>query len=384
MYGYIDGFDFGEMEAMKYYAPPSSWSDQKKKDHAHGCIFSGDWLGAEKKDGYFTKLIKDEDGNIILYSRSRGVNGKFADKHEWVPHLNPFFGALPNGTCLLGELYFPSAPGSRNVTTIMGCLKEKAIDRQNKGEKLHFYGFDCLAVGGQSVLGMPASNRFGLLQSINQSLPNDEYVSFAVYKTGKELWAMLQEILARGDEGIVITHKNGVYEPGKRPSKTTLKIKKELKQTIDCFFTGVGSAPTKEYTGKEITTWEYWENVITGVKIQGQYYSEYRNGRAIIPVTKGYFYGWSGSLEIAVFRKRAGSRCKINGVVYENVEVYPLGWLSGVTEEMKASPEKFAFKPMEVTAMEYDTLSHTLRHGKMVGWRPDLNLADCTFEKIEG
>ena len=37
MYGYIDGYDFGEMEAMKYYAPSSSWSDQKKKDHAHSC-----------------------------------------------------------------------------------------------------------------------------------------------------------------------------------------------------------------------------------------------------------------------------------------------------------------------------------------------------------
>ena len=358
----------------------SSWSDQKKKDHAHSCIFGGDWMGAEKKDGYFAKLIKDEDGNIILYSRSRGVNGKFADKHEWVPHLNPFFEELPNGTCLLGELYFPSKPGSRNVTTIMGCLKEKAIERQTKGEKLHFYVFDCLAWAGENWIKKFAKDRFSFISG----KMSQEYVSTATYYRGKELWAMLQEILARGDEGIVITHKCAEYEPGKRPSKTTLKIKKELKQTIDCFFTGVGSAPTKEYTGKEITTWEYWENVITGFKIQGQCYSEYKNGSAIIPVTKGYFYGWSGSLEIAVFRKSVGSRCKINGVVYEDTEVYPLGWLSGVTEEMKADPEKFAFKPMEVTAMEYDSLSHTLRHGKMVGWRHDLNLADCTFEKIEG
>ena len=380
MYGYIDSYDFGEMEAMKYYAPPSSWSDQKKKDHAHSCIFSGDWMGAEKKDGYFAKLIKDEDGNVILYSRSRGVNGKFADKHEWVPHLNLFFEELPNGTCLLGELYFPSKPGSRNVTTIMGCLKEKAIERQNKGEKLHFYVFDCLAWAGENWVKKFAKDRFSFIcGKISQ-----EYVSTATYYRGKELWSMLQEILARGDEGIVITHKCAEYEPGKRPSKTTLKIKKELKQTIDCFFTGVGSAPTKEYTGKEITTWEYWENAITGFKIQGQCYSEYKNGGAIIPVTKGYFYGWSGSLEIAVLRKRVGSRCKINGVVYENTEVYPLGWLSGVTEEMKSNPDKFAFKPMEVTAMEYDAISHTLRHGKMVGWRPDLNLTDCTFEKIEG
>jgi hypothetical protein len=383
MYGYIDGFDFGEMEAMKYWAAPSSWTDQKKKDHAHNCIFGGNFLGAEKKDGYFAKLIKDEDGNIILYSRSRGVNGKFADKHEWVPHLNPFFEALPIGTCMLGELYFPSAPGSRNVTTIMGCLKEKAIDRQNKGEKLHFYAFDCLAWNGHSFLNSAALIRFGQIKNLSVIF-DFEYTSFATYYSGKDLWSMLQEILARGDEGVVITHKDGKYEPGKRPSKTTLKIKKELKQTIDCFFTGRGSAPTKEYTGKEIETWQYWVDTITGEKKQGEFFKDYQSGGAIEPVTKGYFYGWCGSLEIAVLRHKVGSRCKIRGEVFEDTEVYPIGWLSGVTDEMKANPESVAFLPMEVTAMEFDNYNHSLRHGKLVGWRKDLTLKDCNFEKIEG
>lgn len=383
MYGYINGVDFGEMECQRYWAPPSSWTDQKKKDNAHSRIYSGEWLGAEKKDGYFAKLIKDEDGNIILYSRSRGVNGKFADKHEWVPQLNPFFEALPHGTCVLGELYFPSAPGSRNVTTIMGCLKEKAIDRQNKGEKLHFYVFDCLAWEGTSLLNTYAHERFALVGGLTSDYISD-YVSFARYKSGKELWAMLQEVLGRGDEGIVITHQDGKYEPGKRPSKTTLKIKKELKQTIDCFFTGVGSAPTKEYTGKEIETWQYWENLRTGERVQGDLYKQYSEGGPVTPITKGYFHGWSGSLEIAVLRKKVGSKCKIDGKIYEDMDIYPIGWLSGLTEEMKANPREYAFQPIEVTAMEWDGICHTLRHGKMVGWRKDLTLADCTLEKIDG
>ena len=383
MTGYIDGYNFKEMEPMKYFAPPSSWSNEKKQDGARSKIYSGDFLGAEKKDGYFAKLVKDEDGNIGLYSRSRNVKGEFPEKHEWVPHLQPFFDSLPNGTCLLGELYLPSAPGSRNITALMGCLKEKAIERQTKGERLHFYVFDCLAWDGRSLINEKFISRILNVELIAKGAYLKEYVSAAWYKSGKELWAMLQEILARGDEGIVITHKDGRYEPGKRPSKTTLKIKKELKQTIDCFFTGVGSAPTKEYTGKEITTWEYWENAVTGVKIQGQCYSEYKNGGTIIPVTKGYFYGWCGSLEIGVLRHKVGSKCKINGVVYEDTEVFPIGWLSGLTEEMKANPEKYAFQPIEVTAMEWDGFNHTLRHGKMVGWRKDLTLTDCTFEKIE-
>ena len=382
MYGYIDGIDFGEMECQRYWAPPASWDDKKKKDNAHSRIFSGEWYGAEKKDGYFAKLIKDEDGNIILYSRSRGVNGKFADKHEWVPQFEDLFTTMPNGSCVLGEIYFPSKPGSRQVTTIMGCLKEKAIERQEKGEKLHFYVFDILAWDGDSYLNNPFEVRIRKLNFFRPLLTH-MYVAAAEYKTGRELWIMLQEILERGDEGAVITHKSALYEPGKRPSKTTLKIKKELKQTIDCFFTGVGSAPTKEYTGKEIETWTYWLDTYTGEKKMGEYFKDYKNGAALEPITKSYYHGWCGSLQIAVLRHKVGSRCKIRGEVYEDTEVYPIGWLSGVTEEMKAEPNKYAFIPMEVTAMEYDAFNHTLRHGKMVGWRKDLALKDCNLEKID-
>ena len=380
MYGFIDGFDFGEMEPMKYFAPPSTWSDEKKRENARMKIYSGDFFGAEKKDGYFAKLIKDEDGNIILYSRSRGVNGKFADKHEWVPHLQPFFDALPVGTCLLGELYLPSQPGSRNITSIMGCLKEKAVARQEKGEKLHFYIFDCLAYAGKSWMSYPAKKRFAFVDDFGIG---NEYTSHAHYVHGADLNILLQEVLARGDEGVVITHRDGLYEPGKRPSKTTLKIKKELKQTIDCFFTGVGSAPTKEYTGKEIETWSYWQNQMTGEKINAEMYKEYRSGCPIIPITKGFYHGWAGSLEIAVLRHKAGSKCKIRGVEYNDMEVFPIGWLSGLPDEMKADPKKYAFIPIEVTAMEYDGINHSLRHGKMVGWRKDLTLADCTLDKLD-
>ena len=380
MIGYIDGVNFKELEPMKYFAPPASWSDEKKRDNARTKIFSGDFLGSAKFDGYFAKLVKDEEGNIGLYSRSRNVNGDFPEKHEWVPHLQPFFDAIPNGSCLLGEIYLPSAPGSKNITALMGCLKDKAIARQGKGEKLHFYAFDMLAWGGKSMLTAPAHERFARVAALD--VKKYDYVSFAHYVSGKELWALLQDILGRGDEGIVITHKDGKYEPGKRPSKTTLKIKKELKQTIDCFFTGRGSAPTHEYTGKEIETWQYWEHLANGLKLKGDYYKQYSEGFPIIPVTKGWYNGWCGSMEIAVLRHRPGSKCIINGKKYEDTDVVSLGWLSGLPDEMKANPEAYAFKPIEVTAMEYDAIAQTLRHGKMVGWRQDLSIEDCTLDKI--
>ena len=64
MFGYINGFDFGEMEAMKYWAPPSSWTDIKKRENAHSRIFGGEWLGAEKKDGYFAKFSSEAGTNL--------------------------------------------------------------------------------------------------------------------------------------------------------------------------------------------------------------------------------------------------------------------------------------------------------------------------------
>lgn len=388
MLGYIDNYDFGEMEVMRYWAPPASWTDQKKKDNARARIFSCDYLGAEKKDGYFAKLVKDDDGNILLYSRSRGVNKQFANKYEWVPHLSPFFDVLPKGTCLLGELYLPSQPGSKNVTTIMGCLKDKAIERQNKGEKLRFYVFDCLALNGESKIDEPFSERVSLLSRLAEGLSTIGYsskdVQFAEYLVGRQLWNKLQEILAEGGEGMVITHSGASYEPGKRPSKTTLKIKKELQTSIDCFFTGETSPATRQYSGKELETWTYWENMIDGTKIEGELFKEYQKGAMIIPVTKGWFYGWAGSLEIAVLKKAPGRKCKINGIIYDNAEIFPIGYLSGLTEEIRANPDRYSFRPIEVTAMEWSAISCSLRHGKFLGFRDDIEIKDCLFSKIVG
>lgn len=378
--GYIGDYDFGELDPMKYFAPPSSWSDTKKKETARNRIFSGEWMGSPKYDGYFSKLVKDDDGNVLLYSRSRGVSGEYPNKVEWVPHLKSFFDRLPCGTCLLGELYLPSAPGSKNITTILGCLVDKAIARQEKGEKLCFYAFDCLAYGGINFLKVGAAQRFAQLTNI----PIADYVSVAKYYRGNELWMKLQDVLANGGEGMVITHEDALYEPGKRPSKTTLKIKKELKETIDCFFTGKTAAPTREYTGKELETWPYWENVKTGEKTNECLYKDYCKGAAIAPITKPYFFGWAGSLEIGVLESKKGSRIKINGVVYEDVTIHSLGWLSGLTEEIKANPTQYAFKPFEVSAMELDNVSGALRHGKFIGWRSDLSITDCDYSKIGG
>jgi hypothetical protein len=162
-----------------------------------------------------------------------------------------------------------------------------------------------------------------------------------------------------------MTKKGTVPSPGKRTARKTLKVKKELQENIDCFFTGRGTAPTRLYSGKEIETWKYWQNMRTGEKIEGLMYKDYKDGVALEPITKPYFHGWAGSLEIGVLK---------DGVIF------PIGFLSGLEDEIKANPWAQRMKCIEITAMEI-LPTGGIRHGKLERFRPDLSPEDCTYEK---
>ncbi len=375
MYGYIDGIDFHNLEAEKYWSFPKTYKGNKHEE-TRNFILSGEYLGAEKMDGHYARLIKDEDGNIILQGRSKSVSGEYLDKHEWMPQLNDFFDWLPNGTCLLGELYFPNQRGSRKVTTILGCLKDKAIERQNAGEKLCYYIFDIWAWTGNSLLNTDAKHRFGLVMDIGvdeKTMCKNAYVNFANYLSGENLWERLWGILNAGGEGIVITRASSKPEPGKRTARKTLKVKMEIEQTIDAFLDGNYKRPTRLYTGKEIMVWPYWENLKTGEKSDKNMYKEYDAGLPWEPVTKSYYNGWASAVSFSVY--------KDNKLVH-------IGWISGITDDLKkeiiSNPEKWKNKVAELTAMEIEHIdgNFSLRHGRIVKWREDKNATDCTFDQI--
>ena len=368
MYGVINGINWVEINPMKYWSFTASTPIEKRRETINAAIFGGEYIGALKVDGYYERLVKDEDGNCFLIARSRNVKGEVVNKIEWLPHINPWLESLPNGTCLLCECYLPGNEGSKNITSLLGCLKEKAIQRQ-KTTPLHLYVFDVMAFEGTNFNKTHYEDRAKMVKYIGDHFKSD-YVEYAEFYEGKELWEKISEYLGSGREGVVIMRKDAIVYDKRTPARVSIKIKKEIQQTIDCFFTGRATAPTMMYSGKEIETWPYWLDQITGQHVEGEYYKKYHDGASLVPVTKPYFYRWAGSLEIGVLK---------------NGKVEPIGFLSGVTDDIKANFKEYAMKPIEVTCMEITQNAsggYGLRHAKMLGFRDDLTVEDCSWEKV--
>ena len=376
----IDGIDFYNLEAMKYYAPSTTWSAEKKKQNAMDKIFSGLWWGAVKKDGCFYLCGKTMEEEIFVRPRAKNTKGEFVNKVDWVPQIHDFLNKLEPGTVLIGELYLPSNEQAKSTSSIMNSLCAKGIKRQEKEEnKLHLYIFDILADEGESYLNMKAIDRFLKVEDYSKKYQSP-YIEFATYYNGRELWNKLQETLANGGEGIVITYEDATYEPGKRSAKISLKVKKELQDTVDCVIIGA-NPPTKAYNGKEIETWEYWFDeinngcILASVYFESQHesiYNKYVSGEPVYPVTKNWFYGWAGSWKLGA---------------YKDGKLIQIGSLSGLTDEQKENWRDYVGKVVEVSAMETSENQEGgkgLRHPKLISIREDITPEECTYERIFG
>lgn len=367
----IDNYNFWEMDAAKYFSFPKKYSKAEKKEKAKYLCLSGSYIGSRKMDGVWSMILRDNDGLYHLRSRQRTVEGDYLDKIEWIPFITKELN-IPVGTVLLGEIYLPEKEGSRNTTSIINCLKEKSLERQKtKENRLCFYCFDVLAWDGRSLLKTQFIDRIAYLRKI----PNTNYISTANYLEGEELWDEYNKILSIGGEGIVITKKTSFYIPGKRPAWKTLKLKKELEDSIDAFLTGNYREPKEEYTGKNIENWNYWKNLKTNQIYTENKYDLYSKGFPVMPITQYYALGWAGAVEFAVLKDN---------------EVVSVGYISGIEDALRKNivlnPDAYKGKVAQINAMELQDVNNnghkTFRHGTIECWRPDKQMSDCLYEQL--
>lgn len=346
-----------------------------KKDKLSEICASGEYFAEEKKDGALYQFCRTDKGNY-LFGRTVSIkNGLLTNKIDNVPHINSALSCLPCGTVIVGEIYVPGGT-SKNVTSIMGCLPAEAIKRQDKQGKIKYYLHDMIFYNGEDMQSWGAEARYQkLVEAWNKfHLEQFDFLQLAEsFDTGIE--ERLSQILSAGGEGIVLKKKDAPYSEGKRPAWATIKCKQM--DTIDLVCTRAIEA-TKEYTGKELETWSYWQErserdqngEYTWLSSEGQYYEDYlHNPHIYRPVTKPYFYGWKTAIGIGAYDDE-GNLKEIGTVS------------SGLTDEMRAHLDDYVGKIVALQCMSIDRKEKTLRHPIVKAWRDDKNAAECKLREV--
>lgn len=283
------------------------------------------------------------EGEHLGYCRvfSRRVSKKtgfYVENTDSLPHIREIDIPELAGTILDGEMFIDGLP-FKEVSSTLNCLWDKAIDRQIEKGFITFHAFDILFYHGIDLRNMPLERRkvylhlaveeaqsphikevqyyecgrtlpvdvyaYELIMSRISIQDEDPYFDFLedekesypnLYKCLKEDLPMTPRafyeiVVSTGGEGLIVKPKNGKYHH-KRGWEYS-KVKKFL--TRDLIVVDF-SEPTKEYTGKEIKKWGFWEEVSTGKKVIGNFYGNDK----YIPITKHYFNNQVGNLLLGV------------------------------------------------------------------------------------
>lgn len=269
--------DYTNMEASRYWEPKRELGVQE--DILNHPEKYSEYIGSYKKDGEWSKVII-ENSNVIIQSRSISKKtGKYNEKQDSLPHLVEEFKKLPNNTVLLGEICFDELYlRSKDVGSILRSLTPLALEKQKEEKnKLHFYCFDVLCWNNQELDQKGFAERISYLHKVKAILGNSKYIRFVEIKTVDQIVNEYQDYLDKGGEGFVLQKKTAIYRPGKRTAWESIKLKKctdeiELK-VVDII------EPEREYTGKELDTWEFFDKDGT-------------------PVTKYYYKGWKAGVVV--------------------------------------------------------------------------------------
>ena len=349
---------------MKYWAfPPNSSANQKRK---FAKALEENYILTLKRDGALYRAIIDGE-NSILQSRTTSVKtGEFVEKQDNVPAIMQALRKLPNGTVLMGEICFPINLGnttSSDVVSIMGCLPNKAIARQEM-TPLNYYVFDVLMYDSIPFYNKPYKIRAEKLKEIEKIMIGETRVEFAqpVYTDIEET---IVNYLNNGWEGGVLMKADEPYHFEKRPAWATIKVK-QSSDTIDLVIMGT-TPPIKGYTGKYPESHKYWESLKTGQLVEGNYF--YQDG--YIPVAANYFQNLIGGLILGAY---------YNGNLIEVARV------ANLTDEIRSditnNLNNFLGQVVEVSAMTIDVERKSLRHPKLLKIRSDKEAKDCVYTEI--
>lgn len=388
-----------ELEPEKYWSFPSSYSREKRELELNNIIASGLYSFQLKTDGNYSAFICDFDGDKRIISR-----GMSTVTHEYgrIEDRLFFFDAVATTfnkpTRIMGEIYYDKGI-DRNVGSVLRAspIKSKSIqdekyyieaskttkfsakDRRDiegnefRNQKLKWRIFDVWFYDGEDLMNMPWIKRQEYVKAAAERINHPLVTYVHSYPMDETFYDKLNTIFAAGGEGVVVYKNSGLPEPGKRTAHKTLKVKRELEHLIDCVITGTEPA-TVDYTGKEIGTWQYWQDTRTGEKLVGQLFGEYQTGRSIKPISRGAYMNWPGAIYVSVYdnSQQLIQLCKVANLTDD------------FKESLKNNFNEWYLCPVTIGGMAIsEATGLSIRHPYLKSIRKgDLDPADCTLNKI--
>ena len=440
---YCKDFEKGE---VRYIAPMAS-QEYKDVDISDVPFDYKNEIAELKYDGHRGIMYLNGKGNNRVFSRVVSKKtGWFTENTDNVPHFRDMKIKGLEGTVLDGE--FDYGTTSMGVQSVMGSLPERAIKYQEENGFIYFKAFDILFYKGIDIRRMPLYKRKVYLSSVIYDLldmndietlesaqiiyaDDDAYKKMGKYaefnqmgqkfvsinspiglfpaRKVKDFPSLMKEVLYEEMEGIMTKNLDGIYES--KRSKAYIKFKGE--STWDCVVMGLKPS-TKEYKGKELMTWKYWEidgkleYVEEGFPEVEAWTTE--QGIEAIPVTKPYFNGWCGAIEFGVavgesFLIERDNQDEAERLLQSEmkdgkkyvfhhedeagfwfIEVMHVGDCKGLTEELQEDIKNnfhdlYLGQVIEVRANGIiNKETGTLRHPVFERMRYDKTAEECTFE----
>lgn len=386
-------------------------------------LISKDYIAEEKLDGTRCTMHIGASSSRLFSRRISKKTDWYSENTDSVPHLRDIVSDIYDTTVLDGEMRIEGKE-FKEVSSTLNCTYDKAIDRQKEIGFITFHAFDIIYYKGVYIAKMPLIQRKALLHKVVKDLKS-EYILEEYYTDDKatiEITSSLLEmanihpsfantfpnlhqvlmdmpsesthinvdkrtwyeyIIALGGEGLMLKPKNGTYKHTRGREYTKLK----KFETWDCVIVDY-IPPTKEYTGKELSTWEYWydeENNTRHLLV-----GDNPHKRKCVPVTKHFFYSWIGTVKYGVLispeELKAWSKTnpkeKAELVTVNDKEYLVVGEASGFDEdtrkEITNNKHKYYGSVIELKAQEV-LKTGKLRHPRFLRFRNDKEAERCDW-----
>lgn len=317
--------------------------------------------GDEKAATKLDKLL--DDPQYVMEDKIDGCHYKLignrffsvdnVEKTDNFPHLRDFFQKLGMLNIILdGEINYPGKT-AQYCTHVTGASPYAAKEFQDKNGYIHFTMFDILRTPKSNwTIRNTYEERRNMLEYFYETFVKGTEMESYIHVTtarreGKREY--LQSLLDAGLEGGVLKKLDSQYMMGKKPMWQWMKIKQE--DETDLILIGF-EPPKVHYTGKDVETWPYWEEV---------------NGEKI-PVTEYHYNRWIGSMVLGAY---------VNGVMTQICTAS--GFNKELRKDLSENPDVYLNRVVRIRFMELTTDGYP-RHPNFINFHEGKLLEECTWE----